>query len=114
MQVAVMKRSKNAGIKRLILSIWLITNALILPAQAGATECRVADPTGTPLNVRTIPGGRKIVEKLKNGTKVTILDSKNDWAYVGLISENDHLVPTGWVYRKYLDCTAGRIMSDPD
>jgi hypothetical protein len=91
-----------------------VTSALILPVHAGVTECRVADPTGTPLNVRTIPGGRKIVETLKNGTQVTILDSKNDWAYIGLVSEKDHLIPTGWVYRKYLDCTTPKTMSDPD
>jgi hypothetical protein len=81
----------------------------------------VADPTSTPLNVRTVPGGKTVVENLKNGTRVVILDTKNSWAYIGLLPEEDEMavgdklvVPTGWVFRKYLDCTAPRPASDPD
>jgi uncharacterized protein len=76
----------------------------------GATEalaqqrCRVADPTGTPLNVRTAPNG-KIVSTLTNGVLVTVLDHSSHrakaWAYVG--GAEDH-VPLGWVFQDYLDC----------
>jgi hypothetical protein len=48
--------------------------------------CRVADPTGTPLNVRTSPYGT-IVATFKNGDPVTVLDASrvrgNWWVYVG-------------------------------
>jgi len=66
-------------------------------------RCRVADPTGTPLNVRTSPDG-KIVLTLKNEVLVTVLDHSSnygkDWVYVG----DAERVPLGWVFRDYLDC----------
>ena len=65
--------------------------------------CRVADPTGTPLNVRTFPNGT-IVATFKNGDPVTILDSRafrgSTWVYVG----TPDLKPIGWVYRNYVNC----------
>src|SRR5262245_22180150 len=64
--------------------------------------CRVADPTGTPLNIRTFPNGT-IVATFRNGDPVTILDSRmfrgSTWAYVGTLD----LKPIGWVYRKYVN-----------
>jgi hypothetical protein len=67
-----------------IISLALGTNAIAQsrnefpssPARGRVSVCRVADPTGTPLNVRSMPGGNKIVDTLQNGT-VTILDIKN-------------------------------------
>jgi len=52
----------------------------------GQTSCQVIDPTGTPLNVRTIPNGH-IVGTLNNGTLVSVLDRAFDrggkqWVYV--------------------------------
>ena len=41
--------------------------ALATPARA--EMCRIADPTGTPLNVRDAPGGA-VINRLKNGRKV--------------------------------------------
>ena len=65
--------------------------------------CRVADPTGTPLNVRTFPNGT-IVATFKNGDPVTILDSRafrgSTWVYFG----TPDLKPIGWVYRNYVSC----------
>ena len=66
--------------------------------------CRVADPTGTPLNIRTTPNGT-IVSTFRNGDPVTILDSQRDrkgsmWVYVA----TPEFKPIGWVYRRYLDC----------
>lgn len=47
---------------------------------AKADQCKVTDPTETPLNVRASPNG-KILRKVTNGTIVyieqTIYDSKN-------------------------------------
>lgn len=70
--------------------------------------CYVKDPTGTPLNVRSEPQG-KIINKLKNGFAVDIIDVKYDkkgkqWAKVGGIL-NDKPGEIGWVYMDYLDCS---------
>lgn len=69
------------------------------------TNCVVADPTGTPLNVRTSPGGQ-VIKTLNNGTSVTILDgpslAEGKWVYIGSYKAG---VPIGWVYRDYLDCS---------
>jgi hypothetical protein len=84
------------------------------PSSSPESQCRVADPTSTLLNVRTTPGGH-VVETLANGSLVTILDQTSVrgriWVYIGLLPERDELaegdkriVPTGWVYRDYLDC----------
>lgn len=67
-------------------------------AEAQSPRCRVMDPTGTPLNVRSAPNGQ-IVGTLYNGTIVYIrgisYDSKGrSWANVG----------SGWVYREFLAC----------
>jgi Bacterial SH3 domain/PAN domain len=73
-------------------------------ASAQNHRCRVADPTGTPLNVRTSPDG-KIVGTLSKGTIVTVLDNSTSlgkmWAYVARAEDQRHL---GWVFRDYLDC----------
>jgi hypothetical protein len=78
--------------------------ALFGAAQSANAECIVADPSPTPLNVRTAPYGR-IVGALDNGQVVSILDSSIDnrgrpWVYVADDTEN----PLGWVYREYVVC----------
>lgn len=75
--------------------------------EASAQEqCLVADPTGTPLNVRAAPNG-PIVETLSNGIVVTILDrsSANGRAWV-YVRRNKDQAPLGWVFRDYLNCDA--------
>jgi S1-C subfamily serine protease len=77
-----------------------------IPASVAAA-CRVADPSGTPLNVRATPNGN-IVGTLINGVLVSILDGASDkkgksWAYVG---EYESRTPIGWVYRDFIDCVA--------
>ena len=74
-------------------------------ADALAQErCLVADPTGTPLNVRTVPDG-KIVNTLRNGFTVNIIQTATSggraWVYVRRADSN---VPLGWVFRDYLNC----------
>jgi hypothetical protein len=67
-------------------------------------RCRVMDPTGTPLNVRALPGGN-IISTLSNDTSVTVLSQTTyngkGWVYIG--SGKDDL-PTGWVFQSYLNC----------
>jgi hypothetical protein len=61
--------------KKLLLALAFAT-AIAAPVQAYA-ECIVADPSPTPLNVRTAPYGR-IVGVLSNGQVVFILDGSID------------------------------------
>ena len=74
------------------------------PTASSRGRCLVADPTGTPLNVRTIPNG-KVVGTLSNGVPVVVLDhvSQNGktWVYIG---RDPDQVPLGWVFRDYVNC----------
>jgi S1-C subfamily serine protease len=96
----------------LVLSLAAVAMALCGLTEASAQDrCRVMDPTGTPLNVRTAPNGH-MVGTLSNGTLVKILDRPSNvrgrtWVYVGRYEDR---VPIGWVYRDYLDCTRNAAM----
>jgi clan AA aspartic protease (TIGR02281 family) len=83
----------------------LVLAATCLSGEVSAqSPCRVVDPTGTPLNVRTSPNGNA-VGTLGNGAQVIVLDRASrggkDWVYVGRAEDR---VPIGWVFRDYLDC----------
>lgn len=80
--------------------------AILLLAAPSAAEanCNVADPTGTPLNVRTEPNRGTILYTLDNGMAVTVGRSAQDkkgrpWVRVDRVGR-----PTGWVFRDYLAC----------
>jgi Bacterial SH3 domain len=66
-------------------------------------SCVVADPTGTPLNVRNRPNG-PILGALSNDSKVFITDMTKvggrKWAKVVPLGPGK----TGWVFRDYLIC----------
>jgi S1-C subfamily serine protease len=86
---------------------------MLQPAQT-SSQCRVSDPTSTPLNVRTSPNGR-ILGTLENGLVVKILDETTDrngssWSYV---ARADDEMPIGWVYGSYLDCRTNAVSNDP-
>ena len=75
-----------------------------LPA-AAQSRCKITDPTGTPLNVRSGPGG-DILGQVKNGTLVRIEADATDgkgraWAYVTGIETGR---PLGWVFREFVSC----------
>jgi Bacterial SH3 domain len=75
------------------------------PTSTTERRCRVMDPTGTLLNVRTNPNGG-IVGTLANGVLVSILDRSIDsrgrsWVYV---SEYSSGKPIGWVFREFVSC----------
>jgi len=77
--------------------------------ELNAQSCRVADPTGTPLNVRISPNGR-ILQTLKNGTVVyveeTSYDSKSrPWVKISISVKNEKRV-LGWVFREFISCSA--------
>ena len=68
--------------------------------------CVVNDTSGTPLNVRATPGGR-IVNKLKNGTKVIVVNAVAgdgpSWMQVSVVRRGKRIV-LGWVVERYLSC----------
>lgn len=82
-----------------------VAAGLLSASAAVAAECRVTDPTDTPLNVRTSPNGR-IVGTLVNGQRVTVLDRVQSggkaWVYVGDRELGDQ--PIGWVFREFVSC----------
>ncbi|WP_438750889.1 SH3 domain-containing protein [Pararhizobium sp. O133] len=85
-----------------ILGIGLLATALT-GGRALSAECVVADPTGTPLNVRAEPKGR-ILSALENGIAVEVTDET--WIggkrWVRIVTDEGM---GGWVFATYLDCT---------
>ena len=79
---------------------------LIMSTSAFAQNvCTVADPTGTPLNVRATPAGQLLPEVLYNGAEVIVYETSRDprgkaWLLVGKPGGNPH----GWVFRDYIRC----------
>lgn len=68
--------------------------------------CRVQEPKGMPLNVRTSPNGT-VVGTLPNGTGVSIFDQTRDrrsqtWVYVKRASDDQ---PLGWVFGDSIHCS---------
>jgi hypothetical protein len=92
-----------------VVAIIILMGALTAAPTQAQTLCRVADPTPTPLNVRTSPDGR-VVGALENGMLVSVLERKTDrrgqaWVYVGNAEDR---MPIGWVFRDYVDCRPDR------
>ncbi len=77
------------------------------PAARPATlRCTVADPTGTPLNIREKPNGA-IIGSLPNGFPVEVARSAaqrgTNWVEIASAGAGQ---PTGWVYRPHIRCAA--------
>ena len=77
------------------------------PAPRPSTlRCIVADPSGTPLNIRDKPNG-EIIGSLPNGFPVEVARSAvqrdTNWVEIANAGAGP---PTGWVYRPYIDCPA--------
>lgn len=73
----------------------------------GDGVCRVADPSGTPLNVRDRPAGDRIVGRLRNNTIVESLGSngpnaRQAWMYIRANAGSGAI--TGWVWMNYIRC----------
>jgi hypothetical protein len=82
-------------IRRIMLALLPIIS---VSSAAMSETCTVADPTGTPLNVRRSPNGQ-IVGALSNGVPVSIRERRGDWVSVAPSTGR-----SGWVAQKYLDC----------
>lgn len=78
----------------------------IIPAQA--QTCKVTDPTGSKLNVRSSAGSShgKVIGKLNNGKVVYIAEYDYDkngkpWVLV-FDAKTDQYI--GWVFREFVSC----------
>jgi Bacterial SH3 domain len=81
--------------------------ATIISVAKAEDVCKVTDPTGTPLNVRSTPNGQ-IVGTVRNDTEVYIEEVANDdkgqpWGRVSVKSEDKKKV-LGWVIREFISC----------
>jgi uncharacterized protein YraI len=86
------------------IALVLAAVSLLVPftGTASADACTVADPTGTPLNVRKRPSQHApIIGALNNGIAVSIRMPRGDWVRIV-----PHEAPgrSGWVWRKFIDC----------
>jgi hypothetical protein len=95
----------------------MILTAAIIALSANAANavytCKVTDPTGTPLNVRSEPTGGKVVRTLKNGTEVIVGPSTEDGRWTQIIplpvtkkqpklNADGFPIFDGWVFTNYL------------
>jgi Bacterial SH3 domain len=83
---------------------WHRCVAASLRPEHATTNCVIADPTSTPLNLRTSPNG-KVIGTVPNGDRAKVLDQATDrsgekWVYISDGSGQ----PLGWVFRRYLVC----------
>lgn len=66
--------------------------------------CTVADPTGSPLNLRTEANGQ-IIGTVRNGTKLRVNTVKTvggkPWAVVERVASDNAI---GWVFDAYMKC----------
>jgi uncharacterized protein YraI len=90
-----------AKLKQLLVASFILA-VLSSPSIAGDGPCIVADPTGTPLNVRSKPNG-PIIGALHNDMQVAITGSASvsgkQWV---------RIIPgvgkPGWVFADYVMC----------
>ena len=90
---------------RTFLAAGLMSLALALPAHA--LDCIVADPTGTPLNIRISPNGKTIATARK-GTRIQVFEGQEKydnqnrpWYYVALPTS---AAPDGYALAAYIHC----------
>jgi hypothetical protein len=80
-------------------------------ARTSARRCIVADPTGTPLNVRRSPNGELTGAVLRNGTTVQIASRSADsqgrpWAFVSVSDDGGGQKRLGYVFMDHIKCDA--------
>jgi hypothetical protein len=81
--------------------------AIAAPAHAANAVCVVADPTGTPLNIRMQPNG-DTVARVRNGEKLLVFfegtktDSRERVWYEVAMSTS--AAPDGYVFAEYVRC----------
>jgi hypothetical protein len=95
------------GLRQMVRAHWGMVGIMLLVSSYGAHAqgCRVLDPTGTPLNVRSAPNA-EIVGTLPNGYWLSVTDTAVDnsgrpWALVAKFETGRRL---GWVFRQFINC----------
>jgi hypothetical protein len=93
--------------RAIVFAAALLTVFIATPGHTESLDCHVADPTGTPLNIRMEPNGR-IVAKARNGELIQVFggEEKSDrngklWYYVAL---NTSSAPDGYALAAYIRC----------
>lgn len=93
-----------------ILFLFVVMAFAGFTANAQKSMCRVADPTGTRLNVRAYgTSDGRIVARLRNGTLVRLEEWVKDpssgkiWGKIS-VYRNRKYVPIGFAFAEYLDC----------
>jgi hypothetical protein len=92
------------------LPLALVATTGVALACGGAPVCTVADPTGTPLNIRLSPNG-PVVGSAKNGTELMFVEHRDVggklWALVERFEAGELATDFdgAWVFGAYLDCT---------
>ena len=94
--------------RKIMIFATAICIAAVVTARADTSViCRVADPTGTPLNIRLQPNG-EIVATARNGEEILVFkgDEKRDskgrvWLYVALKTSS---APDGYVIGSFVRC----------
>jgi hypothetical protein len=95
--------------KMLVAAVAATLAALSTPASAQGTSvvCVVADPTGTPLNIRMQPNGA-IVDSVGNGQRVLVFLSDavtdNQGRVWHNIAKRTSAAPDGYVIARFLRC----------
>jgi hypothetical protein len=91
------------------LPLALVATTGVALACGGAPVCTVADPTGTPLNIRLSPNG-PVVGTAKNGTQLMFVEHREVdgklWALVERFEAGELAADFdgAWVFGRYLDC----------
>jgi hypothetical protein len=95
------RKKKNMRHKKIAAATVVVAFAFGTVPGFGA-ECVVADPTGTPLNVRAEPNGQ-ILSNLDNGLSVDVIAETRmggkRWVQVAADG-----VTLGWVFGSFIDC----------
>lgn len=106
------------SLRLLASSLVLLASASVALACGGAPICTVADPTGTPLNIRMSPNG-PVVGTAKNGTELMFVEHREVegklWALVERFEQGELEADFegAWVFGPYLDC-AGSTKGLPE
>src|ERR1035441_9415902 len=100
MMTSFINRSKSG-----VLALPCVLQLVMSTSAFAQNVCTVADPTGTPLNVRATPAGQLLPEVLYNGAEVIVYQASRDargkeWLLVGKPGGNSH----GWGFRDYIRC----------
>jgi hypothetical protein len=79
--------------------------SLMLAESIPNPPCSANDPTGTPLNLRSKPGG-KIVARIKHNTIVEQTDTpiRGNWQEIRVRVGTKQKQVVGWVFKPYLAC----------